>query len=66
MLSWLVDGQLVAKRGNLIQIGGQEGTKLKLRGALGRPKRVYNGTTPIEYAANVLELVSVMGVLGPP
>ena len=43
MLSWFVDGQLVAKRGNLMQIGGQEGIKLKLRGALGRPKRPKEG-----------------------
>ena len=42
-LSWLVGGQLAAKMGKLTLIGGQKGTKLELRGALGTPKEGPRG-----------------------
>ena len=38
MLSWLVRGQVGAKRGKLTLLGGLRGTKLELKGALGAPK----------------------------
>ena len=37
-LSWLVRGQVGAKRGNLTLLGELRGTKLELKGALGAPK----------------------------
>ncbi len=37
-LSWLVRGQVGAKRGNLTLLGKLRGTKLELKGALGAPK----------------------------
>ena len=37
-LSWLVRGQVGAKRGKLTLLGELRGTKLELKGALGAPK----------------------------
>ena len=38
MLSWLVRGQVEAKRGKLTPLGGLRGTNLELKGALGAPR----------------------------
>ena len=43
MLSWLVRGQVGAKRGRLAVLGGLRGTKLELKEALGAAKKTPRG-----------------------
>ena len=58
MLSWLVRGQVGAKRGRLAVLGGLRGTKLELKGALEAAKKVPRGprcaTPEFEVAARTL------------
>ena len=42
-LSWLVRGQVGAKRGKLTPLGGLRGAKLELKGALETPKKAPRG-----------------------
>ena len=56
-LSWLVGGQLAAKRGKSTRIGGQKGTKLELRGALGAPKEAPRGSKRARLTLTVLRRV---------
>ena len=42
-LSWLVGGQIGAKRGKLALLGGLRGTKLQLKGGLEGPKEAPRG-----------------------
>ena len=57
-LSWLVRGQVGAKRGKLTLLGGLRGTKLELKEALGgaqeAPREPERATAPFDISAGGL------------
>ena len=65
-LSWLVRGQVGAKMGKLMQLGGLRGTTLELKGALRAPKEAprdpKRATSRIEFATTG----SILEACGPP
>ena len=54
MLSWLVRGQVEAKRGKLTPLGGLRGLKLELKGALGAPQEAPRGFQELQETTRCL------------